>query len=150
VQPKVQLSWNQKIALLFQSPQGSAACAVYWKLKEQEALPALHSSDYHALAGMGLALRAPTWRYHKLTDAGRFEADDVAKQIARERGIHAFYADNSSRYHSSVRCVCGWAAPFTKTNRGMSMDRIRAESAHLRTVGAMKQLANALTTKATG
>jgi hypothetical protein len=144
-QPKVQLSWNQKIALLASSPYGEAAYAVYQKLKASEPLPGLHASDFHALAGMGFAFRAQTDRWHKLTQIGVMAANDVAKEIARQRGIHAFYANNGNRYHSTVRCVCGWATPFTKTNSRMSMDRIRAESAHMRTVKGMAQLESALT-----
>lgn len=147
VQPKVQLSWNQQIALLASAPHGEAAYAVYQKLKESEQLPSLHASDFHALAGMGFAFRAQTERYHKLTHIGVMTANDVAKEIARERGIHAFYSHNGNRYASTVRCVCGWATTYSRTNSKMSMNRINAESAHLRTVKGVKQLADALSTK---
>jgi hypothetical protein len=145
--PKVQLSWNQKIALLASSPYGEAAYAVYQKLKTQTDLPSLHASDFHALAGMGFAFRVQTERYHKLTDAGRIMANDVAKEIARERGIHTFYSGGNSRYASHVRCVCGWGTTYSRTNSAMSMDRIRAESSHLRTVKGMAQLADALASR---
>jgi hypothetical protein len=145
VQSKVQLSWNQQIALLASAPHGEAAYAVYHKLKESERLPSLHASDFHALAGMGFAFRAQTERYHKLTHIGIMTANDVAKEIARERGIHAFYSNNGNRYHSTVRCVCGWATPYSRTTSKMSRDRMLAESLHLRTVKQMRQLEGALT-----
>jgi hypothetical protein len=142
--PKVQLSWNQKIALLASSPYGEAAYAVYQKLKAQTDLPSLHASDFHALAGMGFAFRVQTERYHKLTDAGRIMANDVAKEIARERGIHAFYSGGNSRYASHVRCVCGWGTTYSRSNSLMSRDRMLAESTHLRTVKGVADLAKAL------
>jgi hypothetical protein len=147
VQPKVQLSWNQKIALFASAPHGEAAYAVYHKLKASEQLPNLHASDFHALAGMGFAFRAQTERYHKLTHIGVMTANDVAKETARERGIHAFYSGGNSRYASHVRCTCGWGTTYSRSNSLMSRGRMLAESAHLRTVKGVKELADALSTK---
>jgi len=70
--------------------------------------------DYRALAQLGLAVCKGS--FHVLTPAGRWRADRVAVELARDAELHIVTYDlfPRSRGAASAKCTCGWSSFRTR------------------------------------
>lgn len=140
-----ELSLNLKVALLSMG-KDFLSRAVYSDLKERKDIPKVFISDFQQLAGLGLATRPTTGRYHLLTFTGEARADEVRKELSRQFSIHVF--DQGSKgygnTHSTVRCTCGWSGGQYQT--GSRRNMLALQERHIETVRRLAELASALTT----
>jgi hypothetical protein len=119
------LSQGQKIALLTMR-KSDWASAVLAKLKETGAGAAV-GDDFRSLVPLGLAINKGS--LHNLTSSGRWRADQVAMQIARDLGMHVLTYDwTKPGLACFVRCTCGFSVHRQQRNKHLLG---RSGTAHL-------------------
>lgn len=69
-------------------------------------------ADHVALKQSGLAIPVPGKSYLQLTPQGKWKADEAAKIVAKQYGIHMVVRGGGYRCHT-IRCSCGWTTTFT-------------------------------------
>jgi hypothetical protein len=120
----------QRIALLIMRTQGelpkivlTAAQAIKWE-------------DFTALVEACWATRQG--KYHRLTISGTMAADQVARDMARQLGIHHKIVLGDTRYYSSMACTCGRTFSMSKNEGNLVSQKMRAWSRHLTEVEEAK------------
>lgn len=64
--------------------------------------------DYATLQSLALAeLKSDGW--HKLTPQGHFQADRLARNLAKRLGLHLVTTGGDSWNDFNARCTCGWS-----------------------------------------
>lgn len=132
------LTDGQKIALL-KMRRSDWSKAVLTKLKELDLCTAT-GDDFRSLVPMRLAISKGS--YHVLTSSGRWRADRVAEQIAREASMHIISYDFGGRYGRGAfyRCTCGASAAYRSKYIGNYMGLVAKDARHhLEHVGAIKK-----------
>jgi hypothetical protein len=108
------LSDGQKIALLTMR-KSDWASAVLAGLKATGSGAAV-GSDFRSLVPLGLAINKGS--LHNLTSAGRWRADQVALQMARELDMHVLTYDWTGPGRPCfVRCTCGFSIHRQQHNK---------------------------------
>lgn len=69
-------------------------------------------ADRMQLRRAGLAVPTPGKNYDTLTPQGRWKADEAAKLVAKQYGLHVITRGGGFRSHT-IRCSCGWSTAFT-------------------------------------
>lgn len=106
------LSTPQQLALL--AMRRSDLSAVLAKLAQAGTARA-PGRCFYELAQLGLAVRSPRGTFHILSPRGRYEADRVGREIARQFGLHVISYDLGGPGRAAcARCPCGWAAFRTR------------------------------------
>lgn len=92
-------------------------------------------SDYQACARLGLAIHKGS--FHVLTGQGRFRADRIAMDFAREIGMHWLRFDlGGNGVAAKVQCTCGWSRHRTRVFDSY-ITLVHSDGvAHLQKVGA--------------
>lgn len=66
------------------------------------------AADYGTLQSLQLAeLKADGW--HRLSPQGHFQADRLARNLAKRLGLHLVTTGGDSWNDFSARCTCGWS-----------------------------------------
>lgn len=130
---EVVLTPGQKIALL--KMRGSDWSEAILSKLERFGQAECTGADYRALASLRLAVCKGS--FHVLTPAGRWRADRVARDIARESGIHAITIEffPRSRGAASARCSCGWSTYRSRAIKSYASMLSADAQHHLRHVG---------------
>lgn len=91
--------------------------------------------DYRAFAAIGLAEHRGS--FHVLTPQGRWRADQVAIEIARDTGMHVVTYSLTPRHGSaaSAKCTCGWGAFRTRAIASYATTLAADVRKHLEHVG---------------
>ena len=109
-----ELTLGQKVALITMR-KSDWASAVLAKLKEIGRAAAI-GNDFRSLVPLRLATNKGS--FHVLTPAGRWRADQVAMQIAREIGMHVLTYDWTEHGRPCfVRCTCGFSVHRQQRNK---------------------------------
>lgn len=139
-----ELSLNLQVALLSISSRPRARALWLSKIKGLPGFPKPMLSDYQQLAGLALATRPTTGRWHCATAEGENRAETIALSIAHERGLHASWVNDSGYAWWTMHCVCGWSCGLRKGQDSSALAFSRHLS-HVRVTAGMADLAKALT-----
>lgn len=95
--------------------------------------PRLH--HFRALVEGGYAIRPG--QYHRLTPMGSSAANDVARAMARQLGIHRFTTGGGRFYHT-LYCTCGYSGSHSRNEGHWESAQMRMMSRHLAEVEQAK------------
>ena len=128
--PPSDLSPAQQIALLT-IRRTALAREVAGRLKSST-VRASHG-DFESLTTRGLAIRHTSGKFLIVTYQGKVIADTIARQLAKDLGLH-FFTVGRDRLHHRIWCCCGWSHAFSAST--YHVNRINAEwmAKHLRNV----------------
>lgn len=106
---------SQKLALLcLRAARNSNAFECAELLKRQGVT--VSGRDYFELAKQGLARQATTG-FHIITDLGMHRSSRIAREIARDNGLHHITRGGDHKT-LSARCTCQWSASAPKSGNG--------------------------------
>lgn len=107
------LQWpaGQQMAMLtLRRSDISKACIEAMKAQGH---PSPARDDYATLQSLQLAeLKADGW--HKLTPQGHFQADRLARNLAKRLGLHLVTTGGDSWNDFTARCTCGWGTHLSR------------------------------------
>lgn len=135
--PGADLTDSERYALLSMSRQ-MLARKVAADIRGDDPIPPASVKDYFALANRGLAEVPAGQRYHVLTGKGFLLADQVSRWLAKDRGVHFIWDNNTGGYSVSTHCSCGWHRTFSKNQGHIESQRMRAVGRHFEAVEAAK------------
>jgi hypothetical protein len=71
---------------------------------------------------------------HKILPGGRFNADALARIVAKQLDIH-FFMQGGSRFQATLRCTCGWTYSHSRNEGHERSAFARRMGEHLESVG---------------
>lgn len=104
---EIVLTQGQKLALLVMRQSDLSKKVLAGVIEQTKQGPS--GRDFYSCANLGLAINKG--RFHVLTPAGRWRADRVAEEIAREFKLHIisyFHGDRGNGLAAQAKCTCGW------------------------------------------
>ncbi len=130
------LSHGQRVALLMMR-RNDWSRAVLTKLREAGLL-AVTGDDFRSLVPLNLAV-AKGHSYHVPTSNGRWRADKIAMEIARDVGLHVVTYDYGGQGRGAFwKCACGERSPYLSRQIGSYRTRLHAGARmHLEHFGAV-------------
>lgn len=92
--------------------------------------------DFLYLRQHGIAIKALSDRYHRLTPYGLRIAKDCCFAVAKRLGLHHITYVMDSWSEHKVRCTCGWFAALNRRNNNGALTYLRERAArHCNEVG---------------
>jgi len=126
------LSEGQQLALLVMR-RSDLSKAVLGKLVQARS-PGPEGRHFYEVARVGLATHRGT--FHLLTPRGRYEADRIGREMARELGLHVISYDLGGPGRAArASCACGWSAFRTRAIPSYLVMLNRDAGHHLRHQG---------------
>lgn len=101
------LTQGQKLALLVMRQSDLSKAVLAGVIARTKDGPA--GRDFYECAKLGLAINKG--KFHVLTPRGRWLADFVATDVARQFGLHIityFHGDRGNGQAAYSKCTCGW------------------------------------------
>jgi hypothetical protein len=131
---EILLTPSQKVALLtMRRSDWSEAVLAHLKAFGRDAVS---GGDYRALARLSLAVNKGS--FHVLTPPGRWRADLVAMELARENDLHVIAMEPNPRYGAAyAKCTCGWRVFRSRVNASYAALLARDARSHLEHEGAL-------------
>lgn len=132
------LSHGQRVALLMMR-RSDWSKAVLVKLREAGLL-VVTGDDFRSLVPLGLAI-AKGHSYHVPTSNGRWRADRIAEQIARDLDLHVIAYDYGSYGRAAFwHCTCGERSYHSRNTPGNYVGKlVKGGRLHLEHVGAVEK-----------
>lgn len=104
---EIVLTDKQKLALLVMRGSDLSKRVLAGVIEQTRDGP--HGRDFYTCARLGMAINKG--RFHVLTPKGRWYADRIAHEVARQFGLHIISYDHGSVHDGRgafAKCSCGW------------------------------------------
>lgn len=124
------LPLRQKIALLWMRTRSELAREVLDAVEAIPDTPKPTAVDFAELVRAAWATKETPAR-HRLTQSGIEAADMVARDLAKQMGLHISIQLGESRYRVSMSCTCGDCWSFSKNEGHIWAQKAKAWTRHL-------------------